>query len=98
MRLRYAAALALVGWYLLIPRYGLDGRLLDSAPLSAWKVYDRYDSLNACQRTRQQMIKLGDEFINEQERRAELGRGVSQAATMLASRCVSSDDPRLKSK
>jgi hypothetical protein len=96
--LRHAAAFALAGWYLLIPRYALDGHLLDSAPLSAWRVYDRYDSLNACQQTRQQMIRLGDEFINEQERRAELGRGVSQAATMLAARCVSSDDPRLKAK
>jgi hypothetical protein len=95
MHLSRAAALALVGWLLLIPHYGLDGRLLDSAPLSAWKVYDHYDSLKTCEATRQQMIKIAHEFINQQERRAVLGQGVSQAATLLASRCIATDDPRL---
>jgi len=97
MKSRHAAALALVSWYLIQPRYGLDGRLLDSAPLANWKIYDTYDSHEACAQVRNQMITIAREFMIDQEKRTELG-GAPQAAVLLAASCVSSDDPRLNGK
>ena len=37
MTLRHAAALALVGWYMLGPPIGADNLLELNSPLSAWK-------------------------------------------------------------
>ncbi len=98
MKSCHAATLALLGWVLLIPHYGLDGRLLDSAALSDWKAYDHFDSRNACEQVRHQMVEIGHETIEEHERHAVLGQGVSQAAALLASKCVRDDDPRLKGR
>jgi hypothetical protein len=66
--------------------------------LSAWKLYDHYDSLNGCEQTRRQMIEIAHKYIDEKERRADLGQSVSQAAALLGARCVSDNDPRLTSK
>jgi hypothetical protein len=83
-----AAAIALIGWTLILPRYDLDGRVEDKAPLSDWKVHSGYDSREDCERVRVQMVEIANEFIAEQERRADLD-GVSQASVMLAAKCVS---------
>ena len=97
MNPRHAAALALVGWYLIIPRYGLDGLVLDKAPLSTWKIYDEYDSPAQCENVRQQMSQIAQDFIDEQEKRAETAdMDTSQAEVMLSARCIAKDDPRLR--
>ena len=51
MKPRHAAALALVGWYLMVPP--VDGKSVDSdAPLSKWTVYATSDSARKCEGTR----------------------------------------------
>ena len=95
MRIGHRAAIALMGWALIIPRYDLDGRVEDKAPLSSWKIHSSYDSRADCEQVRHQMVEIAGEFIQEQERRANLD-GVSEASVMLAAKCVASDDPRMK--
>ena len=95
MRIGHRAAIALIAWALMVPRYDLDGRVEDQAPLSSWKIHSRYESRADCEQVRQQMIEIAGEFIGEQERRAEL-EGISEASVMLAAKCVARDDPRMK--
>jgi hypothetical protein len=96
MTLRHAAAVALVGWYLIIPRYDLAGLVLDKAPLSTWKIYNEYNSPPQCESVRQQMSQIAQDFIDDQEKRAETVDMLSQAEVMLSARCIAKDDPRLK--
>lgn len=79
---RHAAALALLGWYLLIPPSGADKKLADtSAPFSWWNHNASYDTAKACE---------GDLL----EMRAKF----SYARRWVEARCIASDDPRFKSK
>jgi hypothetical protein len=52
MSFRHAAALALVGWYLIVPPspYGSDGdtRPLSQIPLSEWRTQHVFDSAQDC--------------------------------------------------
>jgi len=95
MRIGHRAAIALLGWALILPRYDLDGRVEDKAPLSSWKIHSSYDSRADCEQVRQQMVEVASEFIDEQERRAELD-GISQASVMIAAKCVANDNSPLK--
>ncbi len=95
MRIGHRAAIALLGWALILPRYDLDGRVEDKAPLSSWKIHSSYDSRADCEQVRQQMVEIASEFIDEQERRAELD-GISQASVMIAAKCVANDNSPLK--
>jgi hypothetical protein len=72
----------------MLPRYDLDGHIGDQAPLSQWNLHSSYATRDDCERVRRQMLEIANEFIFEQERRAELD-GIPQAAVMLASKCVS---------
>jgi len=95
MRIGHRAAIALLGWALILPRYDLDGRVEDKAPLSNWKIHSSYDSQADCEQVRQQMVEVASEFIDEQERRAELD-GISEASVMIAAKCVANDNSPLK--
>lgn len=95
MKLREAAALALVGWYLMVPHQKADGSLVNQSHLSEWKIRDRYNSLAGCEAAREELNKDGEEFMREVEKHTDLSV-VSQAAVLLAAQCVASNDPRLK--
>ena len=73
----------------MLPRYDLDGRVEDKAPLSDWKIHSSYESREDCERVRNQMVEIANDFISEQERRAEMD-GLSEASVMLAAKCVGS--------
>jgi len=54
MKLRHAAALALVGWYLMVPPVsapsGTEGaRLMTEAPVSRWYNHGSFDSAKQCE-------------------------------------------------
>jgi hypothetical protein len=88
MKLRHAAALALVGWYLLVPSHGQL-----QAPLSQWEVVTTFDSRSLCMSLRTPDIQtwlIVKGVLNPTA--AQLKKYVD------SSRCVSEDDPRLKSK
>lgn len=51
MKLQNAAALALVGWYLMMPPWGKV-----NAPLSEWVVYQSFDSAEICAVARKALV------------------------------------------
>ena len=81
MNPRHAAALALVGWYLMVPFPDHD------APLAHWPHNDSFDSAKECR----------EAGVGLQERAAKnrsLTKAQIDARTMWE--CIASDDPRLK--
>jgi len=83
MKPRHAAALALMGWYLLIPTPGHY-----DAPLSYWGHYDSYDTAKECSEAQLELVKRA-ENPNWKDPRLPVG-------SVKASECIASDDPRLK--
>ena len=92
MKLRHAAALALVGWYLMLPP--LDhGVPIVKAPYSEWDNWQGFDTADACQAKK-------SFFQNEA---LEPAQKIGETATQLAmdcrffdALCIATDDPRLK--
>lgn len=85
MNPRHAAALALVGWYLMAPpmsHHAIDA----NAPLSQWAVIGSYDTANECMNW---LFELGHQDPKDPPWTTER---ISHA------RCISTDDPRLKEK
>jgi hypothetical protein len=83
MRFRYAAALLLVGWYLLIPPQAHGGPFDLAAPLSHWLIYGRFDSLHECEHAKalnRETFKAPDDPLKEAFEHAQ---------------CVATNDPRL---
>ena len=86
MNPRHAAALALVGWCLVLPPASESFTFINSkAPLSQWTLDGQFDSAQNCENRRQQLIHENWKSADE-KRRFQL------------SRCVPRDDPRLKEK
>jgi len=50
--LRHAAALTLVGWYLMLPPVGSDGRIQKDARLSDWYIFSSFQTKEACEKER----------------------------------------------
>jgi len=53
----HVAALAIVGWYLMLPPPGLVGTRRSFAPLLEWKLIDEFDSKTTCQQMRLKLIE-----------------------------------------
>jgi hypothetical protein len=90
---RHLAAIALVGWFLMMPPPRTVGDHFEtnfSAPLSKWTRLRRFDLQSQCESAREayRQKPTGNLVIM-------LGAVEAQATTK-ASRCVASDDPRLK--
>jgi hypothetical protein len=83
-----AAALAAVGWYVMIPPWKdsdpRTGLVVTNAPLSEWQMISSYDTADACAQGIEEVI--------------ELAKHNSVSAHNLASlaECIAADDPRLK--
>jgi hypothetical protein len=104
MKPRHAAALALVGWYLIVPPNSKVPHSVDStAPISRWRIITDFESADSCNQALTELKnKNGDpakldrtgrlrRFQRVQPADPELGRArVDHAA------CIASDDPRLK--
>jgi hypothetical protein len=100
MKPRHAAALALVGWYLMVPMTGHPRRYNPDAPLSEWLITGAFDTGAECNAAQLQSIagargEFADEpffAIANPEQRKILTQAFKD------SQCVASDDPRLKGK
>jgi hypothetical protein len=106
VKFRHAAALALAGWYLMLPRAKpstLTGKTeVDStSPLANWSIGQSFDSASACERMRDYAGKQGA------AREAKVpvcssskGRILVETSAVQAENavCVAADDPRLKEK
>ena len=108
MKSRHTAALALVGWYLMLPP-----NKKDDAPLSEWTVSHSYASAEACQsaqnKNRDQAaaeLKTYDNMTDKQRRDLQHNQQAFDQETAdsdsfdqaFQSACIASDDPRLKEK
>jgi hypothetical protein len=84
MKIRHAAVLALVGWYLMMPpqtRFWWIGqqRYDDSASLSRWTIEQSFDKAEACQAAR----------VASEQRYGDTAAGMDHSV------CVATGDPRL---
>jgi hypothetical protein len=103
MNLRHAAALTLVGWYLMLPpAHPTDlYNPIDPASLKGWQVAKDFDSAIACHAAGEIVAKRAQERLDEDdaapdhklsdEQYDDLGR-------QLAPVCIATDDPRLKER
>jgi hypothetical protein len=85
MKIRNAAALALLGWYLMAPPQTRtwwigEKRYDDAAPLSRWTVEQSFDKAELCEAAR----------LATQQQAGDAAIHTDHAV------CVASDDPRLK--
>jgi hypothetical protein len=81
----HAAALALIGWYLIAPPIR-NGRILGDAPLKEWNKLGFYKHLNRCERQKRIDSKPTD-WVAETQQTLQLLR---------LEQCIASNDPRLK--
>jgi hypothetical protein len=99
MNLRHAAALALVGWYLMMPPLAGPNasnlRVDLTAKLSQWEIVDSFDSADVC---RVALLKDGH-WAEEQAKNGKFeseNQRVALRWQRLEEKCVASDDPRLE--
>ena len=88
MKFHHAAALMLLGWYLMAPPMYSPGDVVDErAPLSQWKTINSFDTASQCHN-----------YMNTL-RSAVSGHPPDEQATirkrLAKSLCIASDDPRL---
>jgi hypothetical protein len=97
MNLRHAAALALVGWYLMVAPRDSDYLFVTSAPVSKWVIVQSFDAAKDCEGERAGKVGLADKsgtyWYYDTKKRENVGSPAD-----LAYRCVATDDPRLKEK
>jgi hypothetical protein len=99
MTLRHVAALAVIGWYLLMPPPYWSKTNPRNAPLSQWTVFGHYDTAQECSDERTKMIRVQSMALL-----SDLAEGVSDANRPSLSldfkhaQCIASDDPSLKEK
>ena len=97
MKPRHAAALALVGWYLMMPPLlpqlsegepDFFGHL-PLAPLSQWTMIGSFDSVRGCIDAHVKLLRVRVmKSVNDK----------IQIEQAYSARCIASDDPRLKEK
>jgi hypothetical protein len=98
MKPRHAAALALVGWYLLLPPLANAPYKVDTeAPLTSWKVSQTFNTREECDKS-----LLAEKAKYEHTATAPIGTikkgSRAFALQMTFAQCVSSDNPLLKAK
>jgi hypothetical protein len=95
MKPRHAAALALVGWYLMLPPTHLsNGHLVGDTktPFSDWTTLGSFDTAHECAKYQMKLIHSAKGQVYVRPFTYEL------PIDPVYSQCVASDDPRLKEK
>ena len=88
MKVRHAAALALIGWYLMVPPLH-KGEVDEKAPLKEWTVLQSFGTVTEC--SQWLSVLLNKAALDPATRTVVKHR-------LLAASCMSTDDPRLKKK
>ncbi|MDO8431390.1 MAG: hypothetical protein Q7S58_03170 [Candidatus Binatus sp.] len=91
MKSRHAAALTLVGWYLMMPPADTKVGLLLDAPFSDWRVVESFDTAAECKaslKAKRNGVKIPEVSKN----------WPNDVPTVAFWECIATDDPRLKSK
>ena len=92
MKSHHAIALALIGWYLITPPSLPNGSLDLEAPLGRWDRQQLFASSDECKNGRERLLNLQAGPGTPPQQMAEMRRSV------LKSRCVADEDPRLEEK
>ena len=93
MSLRHAAALALAGWYLMVPPILQEDdsvRINPEAPIGQWSVLKSFDSAEACNEIKQ-TLERSNRNLEPAETNDQLKKD-----SALNTKCIATDDPRLK--
>jgi len=105
MKLRHAAALALVGWFFVLPPTRFQRlpsgktavHMNPKAPLSRWQILGRFDSTEECYEYSNELRKVQHETdppsisaVEEQDEETTMN------VYLAKSQCIVTDDPRLK--
>jgi hypothetical protein len=107
MKICHATALALVGWYLLIPPVfspmGDHPRSFNdlNAPLDKWDIWAKFESYKSCEKEKEHLRKeapLRLKFAHEHPDQDPNGNIVAVAEAWQMAECIATDDPRLKWK
>jgi hypothetical protein len=93
MKPRHAAALALVGWYLIGPLPKPDGTLDRGAPMSKWEWIESFDSLRDCKKYKHLVTDLQSARASDPNPHVRALYFEAEATV-----CIATDDPRLKEK
>ncbi len=98
MKFRHAVALA--GWYLIVPPAGRTARVGLAMPLSQWTTVGAFDSAAKCESGKRKGLPLIEKRIKKNAEKAGAPAHDSDVQLLAQSllRCVASDDPRLKGK
>jgi hypothetical protein len=91
MNLRHAAALALVGWYLMVPPSTRGTNL----SLSKWSIYQRYNTPDEC---RQVVSDITSGWLQDSPPDFVQRFGNNFQSTFARAQCIASDDLRLREK
>ncbi|MGA9722930.1 MAG: hypothetical protein WBQ86_10765 [Candidatus Binatus sp.] len=100
MKRRHAAAIALVGWYLMTAPVSDQRTIIyQDAPLSQWEKAESFDSESHCEAKRRVIITDSQEAVAlapnsevDEDTRQGAANAFNQA---VVSRCVAADDPAL---
>jgi hypothetical protein len=97
VNLHHITALALVGWYLMLPP---DGK--PTAPLSQWTLVRSYDNVGACEKLRDDSITAAMQLWSAARRKNPESQETETAKQVWKEsydpKCIASDDPRLREK
>ncbi|MGD0076804.1 MAG: hypothetical protein ABSD31_21115 [Candidatus Binataceae bacterium] len=96
MNFRHAAALAAVGWYLMVPPFG-NGDFKENAPISQWSTDTSFDTAKECEDYRVAVNKKTQADLPPHGSKPT-DSAQAFAVKMLLGQCIASDDPRLKGK
>ena len=101
--LRHGAALALLGWSLIVPPvYDYQGNIVIGIhrPISDWKIARAYDSAEACQREMKHLVETGAPSTPQVFALPLNGLGADATpigqVLLRHANCIAPDDPRLK--
>jgi hypothetical protein len=112
--LRHAAALALVGWYLMVPPLEYLSGNRPAGPYSRWTIADVFDSAADCKAKMKKVHDEGDAAVDQKyhawlgnraatdENLGEFTHGqwkqIAFNSLQTMAVCIATDDPRLKEK
>jgi len=99
MKPRHAAAVALVGWYLICPPLRFEhpenpsdtGKVLLDAPISEWVVQGSFDSAADCEQAKSEFRAQSAHWLLPKP-------SLVSAERLGKAFCIATDDPRLKRK
>ena len=96
MRIRHAAAFALMGWYLILPPVLYPSRQVNpDAPITKWNHYQVFETAKECEDANMSLRKKA-EALSRDEKLNPKSVVETAAAQGSLGRCIASDDPRLK--